>query len=331
MAAFLFRHRSPFLVVLIAAIVAFLGLELFSRFWLGLGDPPLMLVDPSCGYRFAPSQNVWRFGNLVSFDSHSTRGTGTARPPHPRHTVLVIGDSVVNGGGLTADADTACGVLNSLAIRGDGGQLYFCNLSAGSWAPPQQLGYLKAYGTLGANVIVLVLSSHDALGPPEGTKAPFPIHKPWLAAEELLTRYVMRRESHFFEPSIGWKASAAEIPKAILESDDPTAASSWCLTEIVRLAETRAIPLAAVLWPTRTEAVQAAWEPIVSKLTDVLSFHAVPIVDLLSAIRNQDAFELRLYRDYIHPSNDGQRILAGGILQATGVVTQKQRTTGLER
>lgn len=324
MAASVFRRRPPYVIALVTATLAFLALELFCRFALGLGDPPLMVVDPACGYRFAPSQRVWRFGNSVSFDSHSTRGTGLDRPPEARQTVLVVGDSVVNGGGLTADADTACGVLNSLAIRSDRGQLYFRNLSAGSWAPPQQLGYLKAYGTLDAGAIVLVLSSHDALSPTGGSAAPFPTLKPWLAAEELLTRYLMRRDRHFFGPDGGWEASAAEVPKAVLDDEEPTAASCWCLGQIVKLAQDRRLPLAAALWPTRTEAARATWDPAASQLRAVLSERAVPFVDLLPVVRNQEAFEAKLYRDYIHPSNEGQRILAGGILEAIRTAMQQE-------
>jgi len=85
----------------------------------------------------------------VSYDSDSLRGASDLPPTGPLWKTLVIGDSIVNGGSLIDDRDTATEVLNGLSYQWQGRTLRFMNLSAGSWAPPQQLAYLNAYGTLG--------------------------------------------------------------------------------------------------------------------------------------------------------------------------------------
>lgn len=306
------------------------GLEAVCRYGLQLGDPPLVVRDPLCGYRFAPSQSVQRFGNTVSYDDRSARGNGVEPNATEAFRVLIMGDSVVNGGALTDDADTANGLLNDLGFRLGGQRLSFRSVSAGSWAPPQQLGYLRAYGTADANAIVLVLSSHDALGRHEGTVSPFPSQKPWLAAEELVLRYVLQQKQHFFDSGDGWEATAANVPNEIANAADPTAVSLWCLDQICGFCKDNQLPLTFVLWPTRKEAVAGAWDRLHDAITSVLSKNAMICIDLLADVRMQRDFANRLYRDDIHPTIAGQRVLAGGILQATtafsGVVSEERRS-----
>ena len=306
------------------------GLEAVCRYGLGLGDPPLVVRDPLCGYRFAPSQSVQRFGNTVSYDDRSVRGNIVEPNATDPFRVLIIGDSVVNGGALTDDADTADGVLNDLGVRLGGRRLSFRSLSAGSWAPPQQLGYLRAYGTANANAIVFVLSSHDALGRHKGNVPPFPSQKPWLAAEELVLRYVLQQKQHIFDSGDGWEATAANVPTEIANAADPTAVSLWCLDQICGFCKGNQLSLTFVLWPTRKEAVAGAWDYLYDAITSVLAKNEMICIDLLADVRTQPDFANRLYRDDIHPTVAGQRVLAGGILQATmalsGVVSGKPPT-----
>lgn len=70
------------LIVLAAA--AMLGVvavaELFSRFALGLGDPPLTLRDAEIDYLFAPGV-YRRFGNLISYNIFSMRADEVTPDP----------------------------------------------------------------------------------------------------------------------------------------------------------------------------------------------------------------------------------------------------------
>lgn len=308
-----FQRYGRLAIVMLTGVV---GLEAFCRFGLGLGDPPLVLPDPMCGYRFAPSQSIRRFGNTVSFDDRSMRGSRTSEATGKVWQVLIIGDSVLNGGAVTDDADTADGVLNGLAVTVGDRPAVFRNLSAGSWAPPQQLAYLRAYGAGAANAVVLVLSSHDAVGKHHGETPPFPSRKPWLAAEELFFRYFLGQRRHVMDSGEGWEAKAANVPTEISMSSAPTAVSSWCLAQICDWCKERELPLAVVLWPTRSEAEADAWDPLYQAITTVLAQHNVSWVDLLPGVRQQPDFATRLYRDDIHPTDAGQRIVAGGVLRS---------------
>lgn len=307
------RRRRLTVVVIAAAIIA----EVVCRFGLGLGDPPLVVRDPHCGYRFAPSQTVTRFGNTISYDQRSRRGRSHEVDSERTIEVLLVGDSVLNGGALTDDADTADSLLNGLGFTVDGKRAVFRNLSAGSWAPPQQLAYLKAYGVGEAQAIILVLSSHDALSRHTGPEAPFPSRKPWLAAEEFVWRYVFQQRRHLFDASQGWEASAAAIPTEIAASPNSSAISCWCLAQICDYCAERKLPLAAVLWPSRIEATANKWDPTCKSITDVLTRNQIQWIDLLPTVRDQPDFAASIYRDDIHPTIAGQRVVAGGSLRAT--------------
>lgn len=310
----LFRER--YLPLLVAATAIALAVEITCRVGFGLGAPPLEILDPACGYRFKPSQTVVRFGNRVSYDANSVRGGCVDLASRSSWKTLVIGDSVLNGGSLTDDRDTATGVLNGLAYEVDGQVLRFMNLSAGSWAPPQQLGYLNSYGTLGADAVVLVVSSHDALGPAKGGNVPFPSEKPWTATEEVVLRYLLRYRRHLFgSTQSGWEAAAAQVPSDIAASQDPTATSIWCLKQIAALCRQRHLPLAVVFWPTRAEAISNSWDKNADAIFDALDAENVPRIELIERIRATPGFESAVYRDDIHPTATGQKLVAGALLQ----------------
>lgn len=73
--------------------------ELFARFYLGLGDPPLSVAHPTIEYMFKPNQDVYRFGNRQLYNRYGMRSPYFDREKSDDELrILVIGDSVVNGG-----------------------------------------------------------------------------------------------------------------------------------------------------------------------------------------------------------------------------------------
>src|SRR5690348_1694786 len=90
---------------LVAACI--LGAEIFARYGLGLGNPPLVMIDSKMEYVFRPG-SYRRFNNYISYNSWSMRASEV--PPEKScddFRVLVLGDSVVNGGALTDQNDLA--------------------------------------------------------------------------------------------------------------------------------------------------------------------------------------------------------------------------------
>jgi len=238
---------------------------------------------------------------------------------------LVVGDSVVDGLALTDDSDTVTGLLNEAAIDHAGHRLVFRSVAGGSWGTPQQLGYLKAYGMLGAHAAVLVLNSGDTITPVVRTDPVYPTRKPWTALEELVMRYFLRCRTHILDGvDRGSQSRAAEVPAEIASSADAAAAGRWCLAEILRLGRERRIPMAILLWPGREEAAHGSWGREVDAMREVAARADVPLISLMEKVREQPGFERSLYRDGIHPSEAGNRLIAGAILEISQIFCYEQ-------
>ncbi|PWJ56724.1 hypothetical protein CLV98_11035 [Dyadobacter jejuensis] len=147
--------RFILIVFLLAGLV-----ELILRFQFGFCNSPLYITDPDFEYIYAPNQEVKRFGHVVRTNSLSMRNEELSEKD--TLNILLIGDSVVNGGSLT-DQDSIASTLLQKRFRAQGYPgLNILNISAGSWGPDNVAAYLKKYGTFKAQLICLVTSSHDA-------------------------------------------------------------------------------------------------------------------------------------------------------------------------
>ena len=149
--------------VLVGALLLALVGELGARWILGLGDPPLTVRDPEIEYLFAPNQDVRRFGNRVVYNNVSMRSAdrwsmAKERPEELR--VLVLGDSVINGGALTDHARLATTIAQETLDR-PARPVRVGNVSAGSWGPENLLAYVERFGLFDADLAVVVLSTHD--------------------------------------------------------------------------------------------------------------------------------------------------------------------------
>ena len=202
------RHRHLLLAIgSLATILA--GGELFARYELGLGSPPLSVADPDIEYMFAPDQDVMRFGNRQVFNAYGMRSDDYDPESDVRKTI-VLGDSVLNGGSLTDQAELAT------VIASDADHV-FGNVSAGSWGPANMTAWFDRYGPLGADTAIVVLSSHDlndlptfaALDPDT-----HPTRRPASALIEGIQRYLPRYLPSFATPRkrTSDAASGSDVP-----------------------------------------------------------------------------------------------------------------------
>jgi hypothetical protein len=149
--------------LLIAAIALLASGELLARYYFGLGDPPLSQTHPTIEYYFKPNQNARPFGNVFRTNRYGMRSDDF--PPQKRTPaelrILVYGDSVVNGGNLTDHSRLATTYLQTRLANDLRRPVVVGNISAGSWGPPNELAYLRQFGFLDADIVVLVLSSSD--------------------------------------------------------------------------------------------------------------------------------------------------------------------------
>ena len=143
----------------------------------GIVDIPVYCADNTIGYIPAPNQS----GNFLNlrkwqFNEHSM-GTGAFEPDSQRFNVLLLGDSVVQGGNPLAQAERLGPRLESLT----GWQVW--SVSAGSWGLQNQMAYIRSHPEIlnVVDAVAIVLNSGDFGGPSSWTsslthplKRPFP-------------------------------------------------------------------------------------------------------------------------------------------------------------
>ncbi len=182
-----FIYRFLIAIVILAGIA-----EIVLRVKYGFCNSPLYVSDPDFEYIYAPNQDVKRFGQVLRTNSYSMRNEEVL--PTDSIVILLIGDSVVNGGSLTDQDSIASTLLEKRFEKEYNQRVRILNISAGSWGPDNIAAYLKKYGLFKAKLICLVTSSHDAhdiMSPqsPVGVDPGWPNKQYKVALYELWDRY----------------------------------------------------------------------------------------------------------------------------------------------
>ncbi|BAZ51012.1 hypothetical protein NIES4103_36350 [Nostoc sp. NIES-4103] len=186
------------LIVILAAVVGLLVvIEIGLRSLFGFGNPLIYIGDKEIGYLLAPNQRTRRFGNRIEINEYSMRSGPITKTPAPSTLrVLLLGDSIANGGWWTDQANTISSLMmaSSVAIGNDQ-QFEVLNASANSWGPRNELAYLQRFGNFNAQAVVLLINTDDlfATAPtslPVGRDRNYPDSKPPLASVEVWQRYL---------------------------------------------------------------------------------------------------------------------------------------------
>ena len=299
------RKRWPryLLIVAVALVVVFLGAELFARFALGLGDPPVSVADPEIEYLFKPNSTFHRFGNTIHFNQWSMRSPDfSPTPAADELRVMVVGDSIINGGGQTDDSELATTLVAEDLRKQHQGPVTVANVSAGSWGPPNQLAYVRRFGLFGAGDVVIVLNGDDAWDVPAkispvGRSPEFPDHSPPLALVEIWDRVV--------KPKLGLSPGGPGPAKSPADE----AASMGALATLIDLAREKGANVAVIYWPTQAEVAGGPAEPGRGIIEQATTADGATFVDAAPFL----AGDADVYRDPLHPNPKGQKDLAKAI------------------
>jgi hypothetical protein len=296
--------------------------ELMARFALGLGDPPLFQKDDAIEYVMKPG-TYHRFGHAIHINRWSQRSPDIeAKKSDPNELrVLVIGDSVVNGGALLDDAQIATRLLEDALRTQLARPVRVLNIAAGSWGPQNQLAYLQKFGTFDAAAAVVVWNSHDAWDVPrfDGLRADQPQRRPSLAVGELLTRYALPR----------LRRSAPPAP-APTDNDFDQAMQS--AIDLIAFTRSHNLPIAIVLHETRSELEgKSHADHSLGRgrqlLKDMVTTTGIPLsftrTQFAPALTQSDA----VFQDDIHPTASGQKLLAECLEQAVRPLLKSQPPT----
>ncbi len=190
------------LLIIVAGVIGlFVATEIGLRLMFGFGNPLTYIGDEKIGYLLTPSQRTRRFGSRIEINQYSMRGKNIEKTPLPSSLrILLIGDSIANGGWWTDQENT----ISSLMMRSlnqnvsrNITQVEVLNASANSWGPRNELAYLQKFGSFGAKVIVLLINTDDLFSTAPtslqvGRDRNYPDKKPLLALTEILNRYILK-------------------------------------------------------------------------------------------------------------------------------------------
>lgn len=306
------RHKIVLGAALACALLI-VGAELFARFHLGLGDPMLWMDDPTIEYMFRPNQRGRQFGNEYLYNEYSMRSASMApvKTDPNELRILFFGDSVLNGGHMTDQDCLATEIVRRVLQTRLQRPVAVGNISAGSWGPKNCLEYAKRFGLFGADVVVLVVSSHDyadnpAYLPVAGTSPIYPAEKPPCALYEAITRYL---------PMYLPRAAHRENAQENAVDEQAIAVAMDAARELVQMAlsaEARVIP-AQHLTVDEVKNSPQEGHRVFAELWHELG---LPSVELGPAFADALKQGDNPYRDAIHPNALGQKIIAEALAEA---------------
>jgi hypothetical protein len=309
------------LILVTVALLAFCLVEGVARMVLGLGTPPLSVVDPEIEYMFKPNQDVMRFGNRQLYNAYGMRnGDFLKKKPAGEYRILCFGDSVLNGGNLTDHSNLATTLLAERLVKNSGGAVVVGNISAGSWGPPNMLAYARRYGLFGANQVVVQLSSHDIGDVP--TFDPLnplthPTRNPCCATWEGIARYGPRYVpalEFLFKPSNSEEDLQGPPSQEKLNQMELVAheSSLKALSGLYEMATAQGAGFLIVLHGEREEVETGVFKPGHDAFVKWAELHSVDVLNL--GVAETEALEMGIdpYRDNdnIHISDAGQKLLA---------------------
>lgn len=311
------RWRRVVAWTLLAGGVGLGGAEAALRFGAGLGDPPLFDRDPAIEYVLKPSRTYHYRHHAYSVNSHRMRCPEfSARKAEGELRVMVIGDSLLEGGGRIDQAELATEQLRIMLSAKFGRPVTVGNISAPSWGPPNQLAFVKQFGLFDAEVVLLVSNSGDYDDVPglEALGAVWPQRSPVLAVQEVLERQLERRF-----PALAVRMGVltpANPPPT--EQREPTAAAA--LGELIQRVEKSGARFGLVQYWKLSE-LQGQADVGHGRIAAAASATAPGVRiwqtrDAFISGSGGDPALLFQPGDDVHPSAAGHRELAGVLLEA---------------
>lgn len=312
------NRKLSWLLLLFTALIV--SSELFTRYYLGLGTPPLSIEDPDLEYMFKPNQDVNRFGNRIIINQYGMRSASF--PPESTESelrIMVFGDSVLNGGSLTDHNNLATTRLQEELSNTTNKTVVVGNISAGSWGPGNWLAYVEKYGFLDADIIVLVISSHDYADNPKFlplNPKTHPTQQPVSALTELLTRYLPR-----YLPSLNFSSEntnkSEPEPLADVAQEEVDQGISD-LSEFLTLAtsQSQSVPVIVIQHWEKEETESGHAKDGHQVIYDLCTMFNIQPIQLDPYFSNSIRQGNNPYRDNIHPNDIGQELIAEALFEA---------------
>ena len=295
------------LIIITTGIGCVVLVEGGLRLMFGLGNPPLYIADDEIGYLLAPNQNLRRMGNQIQINQYSMRSEAIAEAkPDSLFRVLLLGDSIVNGGWWTDQQEILSASLTKKLnsdVNSITNSVQVLNASANSWGPRNELAYLKRFGLFNSQVLILVINTDDlfATAPNSdlvGRDRNYPDHKPFLALTEAYERFI---------------AKPKPLPNQKPEKGDRVGLNLQAIREIKAIAETENTQFILAMTPLLRELGETGPRDYEQKarnrLQEFTTQEQITYIDFLPIFADFPQPEF-LYRDHIHLSPQGNHLVS---------------------
>ena len=294
--------KISFIIFILCLII---GLEVWARKYLGLGELATYREDAQFEYIYSPNQTVNRHGTLIRTNKYSMRSQALKQN---ERRILMFGDSVLNGGNFTDHSELATTLLENRIQHSCDKSIRILNASAVSWGPDNAYAYLMKYGDFNASEIILVFSSHDAYDNMShkniiGIHPSYPSDTPYLALTDGFTRYFIPKVKSLFS-----KSQKKDIKEEANRNDKETFNSGW--KNFIRYSKSHKIKLTVILHPTTSEVEKGAYNSNGMLIIDLLKKNNIPFI-----LELENNTSLDYYRDEVHYNKEGQRFMSSEIFR----------------
>lgn len=290
------RHRGALSVAVVFAVI-----EVSLRLGFGLGRPLLYQADSAAGYIVSPNQDIRRFFSHIHIDQFGMRDYDPLRVDGRK--ILFLGDSVTFGPTYIDQDDTFA------SITGKALKASVVNASASGWAPGNEVAFLRSRGTFGASTVVMVINTNDLAQKfePLPNLPIFPVARPVLAVEELMTRYVIpkiRKNVALIDPG-------AEMNELL--PDDAVLAENISYIAAARsFATEQGAQFHLILIPTFSNTVEGkrekGWKNIKEKFLKYVKDSQMPFTDMTLYL--EENIPLFYQKDRVHLTEMGHKRVA---------------------
>jgi GDSL-like Lipase/Acylhydrolase family len=319
--------KEVLIVILTVAIGLFVVVEIGLRSLFGFGNPLIYIGDEQIGYLLAPNQRTRRFGNRIEINEYSMRGSPINKTPAPSGLrVLLLGDSIANGGWWTDQTNTISAMMmRSLtsSTHSNYQEVEVLNASANSWGPRNELAYLEKFSNFKAQAVVLLINTDDLFATPPtslpvGRDRNYPDSKPPLALVEVWQRYILKQKA------------IPEMKAVQNEAGDRVGINLEAIGKIQALTRQSNSEFLLVMTPLLREIGELGPRDYEIKarqrLNDFTKTQQIDYIDFLP-IFNSTTNPQALYHDHIHLNLQGNKrvseVMERSLLQRLGEIPFK--------
>lgn len=297
---------------LLCSLLVLIPTELLLRILFGLGRPPLVQTDDYTGFRFQPNQKLVRFGKRIEYNQYSQRSEPIdLNKPSGVLRILMVGDSVLNGGAPTDQSQTITEQLEA-RIRDTGQRTEVLNASTAAWAIGNELGYLKKFGTFQSDLVILQVGTEDLTqirGEPRDIEGNvnFPVRPPFLALQEIVDRYLATTIRKFQVKQVNLTKSESSV-----QDDQQLQSNLDLLQQAILLIRADNIPVYILFTPRKSDLIHSSHSSKYQQdFYRFLHDRKVPVFDLYHSWSMLPVQTVSSYfRDDIHLNSDGNRATA---------------------